>query len=147
MKIKFKLIIFCLAVLLASIIVHLHYMFTHGELGGKAIYANLQAISESQTSNPNAASQQSPLFIKDAFHYLFLKYDVLGIPTGESSSPYFLIVTNTHTDNNPATPNGIYYLTHSRSDKISCNYLDNLNKKEDIDPIVNQFLKNKCTSP
>lgn len=122
------------------------YMFTHGELGGKPIYANLQAISEEPRYNPPYTTNKKiiPVFIKNAFEYSYSKYDVLGIPTGDSSFPYFWIVTSTHTNDDPASPEGVYYVTSGGRFMLSCDYLNTLVGKGNIDVVVEGFLKKRC---
>ncbi|EBH9039573.1 TPA: hypothetical protein N2G15_003886 [Salmonella enterica] len=127
----------------------LHYLFTHGELGGKPLYANLQAISERAEFMPPKTSNEKiePVFIKNAFEYSFTKYDVLGIPTGDILTPYFFVITNTHSDDNFSSPRYIYSVASNGDFRLSCGYLDGLLKKERIDTIVSEFLKSKCILP
>lgn len=138
-----------LFILLMMIVCGLRYFFTHGELGGKPIYANLQAISEESRYNPpyTMGKQIFPVFIKSAFTYFYSGYDVLGVPTGNSLFPYFWIVTNTHANNDPASPENVYYVTSGEGFNLSCNYLNALIEKESIDLVVEGFLKNRCVLP
>ncbi|HGG5532631.1 TPA: hypothetical protein ACJG01_004712 [Salmonella enterica subsp. salamae serovar 21:z10:[z6]] len=138
-----------LFILLVIIIYGLRYFFTHGELGGKPIYANLQAISEESRYNPpyTMNNPAPPVFIRKAFKYFYSGYDVLGIPTGDSLSPYFWIVTNTHANNDPSSPEDVCYVTSGRGFKLSCGYLNALIEKDNIDLVVEEFLKNRCVLP
>ncbi|MBF7992906.1 hypothetical protein [Rahnella laticis] len=127
-----------LAVFIAWVAAGIYNMFTHGELGNKEIYGSMQGIELSYREQGN---NHQPIYLRGAL--LSGRYDLLGMSSNDKKFPYFWIITNTHVDDDITVPEKVYEMGQGEF-SISCNYLDNLNRKERIDTTVYYYLKNQC---
>jgi len=123
---------------------YIYRVFHHGELANKPFYVVLQAFSERTEYNPPVTLDKVivPLFFKQEIKYKEKFFDILGIPTKDDKSPYFWIITNTHEDAEP--PDYVFSINAGAQFYLPCGYLDELDKDENIDSVVRDFLSIRC---
>jgi hypothetical protein len=116
-------------------------MFTHGELGNKEIYGAMQGL---EVSYRNKNNHHQPIFLrKNILLSGKRKLDLLGMPSDDENFPYFWVVTNAHVDNDITVPEKVYEMGQGNF-YLTCSHLDGLNKKENIDKVVYNYLKKQC---
>lgn len=125
---------------------YVHHLFSYGELANKSLYSKLQGFAAKQKYNPpfTLGFKITPLYIKSAFKNEGFSYDLLGIPTGDRGAPYFWVVTNTHIMNDPTSSDTVFIVSSGDGFNLPCGYFYELTLKENVDPVVYEFLRVRC---
>lgn len=104
------------------------------ELKDKAIFPDLQAIEYTHRHD----KPDVPILLKSVVGAE--KYDALGVPSSNAKFPFVWIVLNANDGEGD-----VLQMPGDQDAKISCDYLDDLNKSEMIDSVVEAYLKKNCT--
>lgn len=104
------------------------------ELTQASVWADLQGLEYTHRSLPGL---KMPMLLEGAINSS--KYNVLGVRGLSERTPYVWIVLN---DN--AGANGVYAMPSNVNFHLSCIYLKELESREDIDSVADQFLKRRC---
>lgn len=124
---------------------YIYRVFIYGELANKPFYVCLQGFAERREYNPPLTENKkvTPIFVKGGIVYNDKEYDLLGIPTKDKMFPYFWIVTNIP-NRDISNSDHVFSINAGSKFYLSCDFLDKLEKKEEVIDVVKKYLRSRC---
>jgi hypothetical protein len=110
-------------------------IYPNTELGQKKAWSTLQVA---EVRHRGAADQQTPILLENAYD---TGYAVLGLPTGDPTTPRAWILLNEH-----GNSGSVKVLPGGAEFHVRCAYVAELISKIDVDENTASLLHRKCTT-